>query len=426
MIRFFKDILSSKVRSFLANLSYSFIGFVIASSISIGTYVISGRVLGPKEFASYGLVLALVQIFSFPVQGMDVAIIRSIVLAKKKYNVGEAALSGFLFLLAIIVVSASLLYVSSSYISTFFHIPIILFDISISFMALLTIRVGLDSVIRATGGFRFQSLIKIGDAGISLVLFYVLYAFFSKSTYEYLILSLSAGALFSIISYSLAIVRTVPHLKMNMPLGIESWFYGKFGVLSAFGTILFLSIDKIVVDNRLGHFQLGIYSAYTIVSVSIAMQLSNIVMNVLFPEVAQRSDGRALMKQLSNIMVIGILPLFIFFTIVCIVLFSLFGKQYSLSLWLSVAMGLYATLTFLYTIYVNVFLSFGPRYFFFIAAQSVFGGLIFIALLWYLLPLIGLFAAPTSFAIVFMYFAALYFFWHKGYIGKHSGDMLHS
>ncbi|MCE9642728.1 MAG: oligosaccharide flippase family protein [Candidatus Andersenbacteria bacterium] len=426
MIRYFKDILSGNIRAFLANLSYSFIGFAIASLISISTYVISGRVLGPKEFASYGLVLALVQIFSFPVQGMDVAIIRSIVLAKKTYNVGEAALSGFLFLFGIIVASSGILYAVSSYASSFFQIPVFLFDISIGFMALLAVRVGLDSVIRATGGFRFQSLIKVGDAAISLGAFYILYELFNKHGYGNLIFSLSCGALFSIASYLIAILRTVPHLKINTAQGIQSWAYGKFGVLSAVGTILFLSIDKIVVEHRLGHVQLGIYSAYAVVSVSIAMQLSNIIMNVLFPEVAHRSDGRALMKQLSRIVIISIVPLFLFFTLVCIVLFSLFGKQYPLSIPLGMAMGMYATLTFLYTVYVNVFLSFGPKYFFFIAAQSVIGGSIFIGLLWYFLPSIGLFAAPFSFGIVFLYFAFLYFFWHKGYIGKHSSDILHS
>ena len=426
MIRFLKDMISGNIQAFLANLSYSFVGFAIASGISISTYVISGRVLGPKEFASYGLVLALVQIFSFPVQGMDLAIIRSVVLAKKTYNIGEAALSGFLFLLGIIVASSAILYAASSYVSSLFQIPVVLFDISIGFMALLAIRVGLDSVIRATGEFRFQSLIKMGDAGISLGTFYILYALFDKHGYGNLIFSLSCGALFSIASYVISVLRTVPHLKINISLGMQSWAYGKFGVLSAFGTILFLSLDKIVVDHRLGHFQLGIYSAYTVVSVSIAMQLSNIIMNVLFPEVAHRSDGRALMKQLSRIVIISIVPLFLFFTLVCIVLFSLFGKQYPLSIPLSLAMGMYATVTFLYTVYVNVFLSFGPKYFFFIAAQSVLGGLAFIALLWYLLPIIGLFAPPLSFSIVFFYFALLYFFWHKGYIGKHSSDMLHS
>lgn len=408
----FREKAGERMKAFRSNLTYSFGGYVLASAISLATYIIAGRVLGPHEFASYGLVLALSQLFNIPVQGMDLAIMRFTALADQKKK-GEIIASSFLVVVCIIVATTTLFLIISRFIGSITNISQDIVIASIVLTAVLVTKLTLDAAIRGLGAFKFQSIIRFFDACTTILVFTYAVLLAGYSTYLALIGSLIAGCCISIIIYVLYIVSHISNLTPRWNTAQESWEFGRLGIIAILGSILFLSIDKIVIHDRLGQTILGIYNAYATVSFMISMQISNILTNVLFPEAAKYPDRKKLFKKIGSVSKKLCIPLFICFAIGGYILLLFFGKKYPIDPTLVLGMALTATLYLIYNIYITVFLSFHSKVFFATAIHNAIGGAIYIVLLWTLLPTMQLIAVPFSFIVVSLYFFIVYRHWEK-------------
>ena len=65
-LKFFGHSMSDTMREFLGNLSWSFFGGVVAMGFLFLIDVMAGRILGPKEYGKYALMIAMANVFIIP------------------------------------------------------------------------------------------------------------------------------------------------------------------------------------------------------------------------------------------------------------------------------------------------------------------------------------------------------------------------
>lgn len=117
------------------------------------------------------------------------------------------------------------------------------------------------------------------------------------------------------------------------------------------------SLDKIFVGKFLGEANLGIYSAYIMVTVTFIAQLSLVIDNVLFPMVNKVEKKESVMKKIDKMAALLFIPAVLFIFVFASFMLNLFGKAYTINYWFVLAFSLVGFLQLLSTTYRNVVIS---------------------------------------------------------------------
>ncbi len=219
------------------------------------------------------------------------------------------------------------------------------------YTAILSIKVTFDIVIRGIEQFKRQAFGKVLEVCTVLIAFFLIFFVFRFKNFLGLLLVLNLGAITISIYYYLQLSKYLGKSDKNILR--QQLGEGKLFFISALLGTLFLSIDRIVVARYLGVNTLGIYSAYYFASFGVVSQLTQLFTNVFFP-VTSRLKDKSFTKKIDKLIVIGSIPLTIFFGLIMTMMLLIFGKDYPMNLWYIIGFSVFSMLYFFQGLYNTV------------------------------------------------------------------------
>jgi len=403
---------TTTMKEFMSNLSLSFVAYFLSNGILFIAILLAGRLLGPFEFGQYALVMAISQILIiFMLPGIETATMRQVALEYTDEKKMRATISsGLVFTTVTSLVVGMLAWFFASTIADYFSFSSSLFRIAIIVSLAMVARSFFDSVIRGKGEFKLQLRVKVLDSLIVFGIFILGYTFFVEPDYRLLIAGLVLGSTGSaFLFYRWSLDKFIEWGKVDFTVVSKLWHYARFAVFGGLGGVMLLSVDKILIGNVLGSETLGLYQAYSFASLQIAGQLAFVFLNVFFPAVVRQRDLTVVLRKIDKLIIFGLVPAFLFIVSFVYLILRLFSSEYELNSYLVIAMSVYSVFWFLTTIYLFLIASTGPDGLFYSSITGFLAGALYLAIVYYLIPSLGLFAPSVSFmfAFVFMFFAAL-------------------
>ncbi len=377
---FFGCEISGRMREFLQNLSWSFFGGIGAAVIMFGISVVAGRILGPEEYGKYGLVVAIASIFIIPMtMGIDTAVVhytaKEEAVEKKRRYLSSALLA----MPVLIGLTALFLFYFGEKLFFWFGVDFYLLKVIIVFAIFLSLKNIFDAFLKGLHLFKKQSFIRIGEA---IVMFMALCCFLfclqSFNFFNFLEVILVGYFFFIFLTF----LSTKKYFRFKVYLSeIKKIFsYGGYVIFGAISGILLNNLDKILINKYIGVEQLGIYNAYSTMSLLVVGQLMVIFVNVFFPMLSASGDKRVVLLKVNKIARLLFWPSFFLMCLVVVMGILLFGRQYPLDFLLVTEFSFLAVVIAYFTVLWWLLSSQGKWGVRFTAFNGIMAGLIFLSL----------------------------------------------
>lgn len=400
-IRVFGYGMSEAMVKFLRHLSWSFIGVLVATGLVSVANLVAGRLLGPIEYGRYALIVSIATIFIIPMTfGLDIA--NTYYIAKSKFDEEKdkyIATTLLVSLILIVISTVGILFLSN-YITRLLSVDIFLLHIILLFSILLVLRNVADSIVKGLHIFQFQALIRVGEATIVTVTFFMLLrsdALFNFRAYTF---AMMAGYVFFIV---FSLWKTRRRIGFTFAKVREMISYGKFALTGSVATVIFYSVDKILVNQYLGVEQLGLYNAYQTFSFLIVAQFSLFFINVFFPYMASMENTSAVLKRLNRLGTLLFVPVFVLMIVFIRIALALLGGKYQFDWLLACEFSFLATISaYYYGLWwlINAKSKSGIR---FTSLHGMIAGLMFIFLMVWFQQSLTLYSVVACMITVFLY-----------------------
>ena len=216
--------------------------------------------------------------------------------------------------------------------------------------------------------------------------------------YQYYIYAIVSGAaIFSIVTLYRLRWSLRPFDAKSLQLMLS---YGHIVLLGTVLSVVFNSLDKLIIAKYLGVAQLGIYSAYFMTSTNLIAQMTQVFNNVFFPAISQVSDTAYVEKM--NILVRRLfIPGGIILSGLLYGILLVFGRAYEPNIFLSISFGFLAILQIILTINASIITALSrallKKYYFWLYVVS-FCHIIFYGVLIY-------YGLISILALIFLFFA---------------------
>lgn len=338
--------MSSAMCRFLEHLSWSFFGVFVAIGLVSVVNVVAGRLLGPVEYGRYALIVSVATIFIIPMTfGLDVANTYYIAKSKVDEEKNRYIATTLLVSLGLIMASVGIISFFSTYIAWLFSVDTSLLYIILVFSIFLVLRNIADSIIKGLHVFQFQALVRVGEAVMVTVAFFVFLRFDTLFNFRAYVFAMVVGYMF----YTFfALWKTRRRIGFSFNRAREMISYGKFAITGSIATVVFYSVDKILVNRYLGVEQLGLYNAYQTFSFLLVAQFSLFFINVFFPYMASLEDTSSALKKLNQLGILLFVPVFLMLLIILRLALALLGGKYSFDWILACEFSFLATISAYY------------------------------------------------------------------------------
>lgn len=347
-LRIFGHEMGEEMRLFLRNLSWSFFGGIIASTLMMGVNIGIGRYFGPEEYGKYNIVLILSQFLLILIYlGTDVSSVKF--LSEKKDQLFRKSFfsSSFYFVLIMIFLSWISYFLFHSKIELYFGVDNQYLILGIFLGSALAIKGMVDGYLRSYFLFRFQAISRIIEAVIIIFCLFLTLWLLDIREYQYYIYVLSGGAgVFSLLALFRLRKNFVAFRWASLKLMLS---YGSVILAGAFLSIVFNSLDKIIVAKYLGVAQLGVYSAYFVTATSLVAQMTQVFNNVFFPAISQ-VENIAYVEKINTLIKWFFIPGGIFLSLVLYGIVLIFGDAYEPDIFLAMGFGFLAVFQIILTV----------------------------------------------------------------------------
>lgn len=299
--RLFGHAMSPAMAQFLRHLSWSALGGMIGSGLLFLTQATAGRVLGPEEFGRASLALTIGAITSIVVVlGMDLASGRAISRATTDAQRSSAITYSTAIVLAAAVFWSGVAVFAHGDIGHVLSAPgkVVLFGMW--YGAALGLRIVAERHIASLHDFRRQSMVRICEGGLAIVGFATL-AIATRQQYSDLLIALVLALAVSCVWYGLALRRYYHLGALREGASREMVSFGRLAFVGYLPPLVFLYLDKLLLQRELGAATLGLYTAYYLTSFGVTAQLAAITSNVLFPSLATIDDKGPLVRKVHRL-----------------------------------------------------------------------------------------------------------------------------
>lgn len=379
-LKLFQHEMSDHMIIFLKNISWSFIGGVIAAFIMFVVNIIAGRILGPIGYGKYSLVIALSSIaVLFLNFGIDAS---SIYFLSKTDNENDnkKIISTVTYSVLIFTPVFTLLWLLfSPYLANVFSTNKELVIVVIIYTIFLTFKNLFDAYLRGLNLFKKQAKTKIIEAVSVAFVFVFLIKTVAVIDFKIYIASLIFGIV-SVYIICSRILSKYLNIRNYSIKTIKHFFpYGLFVFLGGITSTLMFSADKIIANKYLSGREVGYYSAYFTVSMLVMSQLTSIFLNVFFPVLSSyKHDKNNILKKINKYYVVFFTPIFITISVSVRIFINLFGNQYPISWIYIIQFSLLSIINSYFTILWWLIATKGTRGIRFTSLTSVVGGTIFL------------------------------------------------
>jgi O-antigen/teichoic acid export membrane protein len=342
------------MKGFLGRLSWSFIGGIFAALVLFILHILAGRWLGPGEYGKYNLVFLMAQLFLVPmVLGLDVSVSRAV--ARFEDNAKEiqrSIASSFWVFTISLIASVGIFYIFKNSIAHLFSSTEDVMIVALIFSTALALKMFFDGVIKGLHLFRFQALVKVFEAVMIIIIFFVLYFVLNNERYTALVYAVALAGLFVVLMF---ISRLRGFFGKPCIKSIKSILqYAKFVVVGSIISLVLGYGDRFVVNRYFGQEELGIYSAYYTATILVISHLVVMTGNVFFPTLAKIGDKKGILQKVDRLFVVGFLPFAFGILLTGFVVLKLFGSAYELNLFTLLLFSCVASLQFFAFLYSNI------------------------------------------------------------------------
>lgn len=349
--------------NFLESVSWSFLGVFINSGIIFAINIFVGHFFGLESYGKYTFVLAVGYILSvLMLLGQDIVSVRYISRNKKNVSLQRAYLSGSFFVVfwSIVLVLFIGIFWSDA-LSSFFRIQKEMWLWAMLYAGAFSLKMMADSVFRAFHLFKIQAVGRIFES-ICVSVFLCLAVFFFKD-FGYLVCvgALSLGGVLFFLFGALILPQKFSVLQDTKRV-FGKFLYAANAWWTSLLSIATVTVDKLIVGYFFGVEMLGMYGAYTMASVVLVTQATNVFSNVLFPVVSERRDIQSVLQGIDKSTFIFFTPLTGVLLIVSSLVLELFGGQFLFSWMYLVLFSLSGSLQFFGGLYKNIAMARGKTF----------------------------------------------------------------
>ena len=166
------------MRKFLANLSWSFFGGVIASLAMLFVNVLGGRFMGPEQYGFYGLVLAVSQVLILlSLFGMDTAGLKLLSRDKTKEACSESMSTMTIFIGTLTAIIFLPIFIFAPFLGDLFNVGETFFVVVIAYSVVMVVRSMTDIFFRGLYFFREQFFSRMVEIFLVGCLFFITFFF---------------------------------------------------------------------------------------------------------------------------------------------------------------------------------------------------------------------------------------------------------
>lgn len=327
--RFFGMKITPEVYKFIKNLSWIFVGTVIAKFLLFIIHIVGGRALGETLYGRFNLIIALAAFLTIPIfLGMPGGIIKFTSEAKQLSRKKKIISTATIFVIPSIILFSIIYYLFRSVLGNLTKMEPILIKGTIVFTALWVLFSYSEAVLQALHKMKKLSIVMIGSMIAMFAVFIVLLPIF-KNVFLLYIPFMVNYFVFTLLT--LIIIRKFLKASFDFAIFKKLAHYGFYMLIITIASTFLGNVDKIMLNYFLQASEVGVYQAYFNSSIVAMGILWGIFIKVFFPTVSKFKDKKSILNRLNKLsmpVTVGLaifLPLFIFIVI------RLYG--YQLNLW---------------------------------------------------------------------------------------------
>jgi len=352
MISFYTKVFQKEpgplTRSFMKNLMYIFVGFIIAKALSVVFQIYTGRIIGPAEYGKFAYINSLAQILYTPMMfGIGTALVKYLSEKTDEDERRRIVSSGIALMLLFTLAFAGAFYVLAAPISYSASIAQNYVYAAIILAVLYSVWTASQKLLQGLMGMREISILNIIWSVVVLVTV-VLYTGAERTVYAPL-LAVSLG-------YVISSVVALPSLVRYFRPRIDAAWTRKllkFGFIAVWASLsvsMTTGINQIFINMFMDMADVGIYQAYHFSSVDVMSFFLTGFITVFFAESSRYKNKGALFSQLRKSM--KLMPLvFAAMLLISYSILLLYGRDYPISPLLLCLFALASVAAFLQGVY---------------------------------------------------------------------------
>jgi O-antigen/teichoic acid export membrane protein len=400
----FKEKMNPETQQFFTGTSYVAIGTLFGSLLTFVFSALAARILGPTNFGNLALVTAVTVIVVVP---MVICLQGGLKYAAEAEDdsVRSRIISTYSLQTALLTVGSIAIFVLfSAQLSKVLGISAEIYLFAIAYGATSAFFVLTTVLLRSLFKIRAVALINALQSVIVLAAFLIFISVNMRSW---------QAALFSLYIGNAAIATIlVVYLRQYIKLQYD-WLWSRkllsYAVFALPGGIAgaFMGVDRILINKFITTAAVGIYNAYYLPSITIAVALWSIVNVAFFPLASKSRNKLRIFRNVSKAAPYLAAVLLPSFVLIEFVIFILYGQQYPFSAELGLLFAFAATACFFYQCYSYVIASEGTSGAKVNTLSSVIAFIVLVGLDVVLIPIIGLSGAAV--ALIFAYMTGVFY-----------------
>jgi O-antigen/teichoic acid export membrane protein len=397
----FERKMGNEARNFILSTSPVGIGTLFGALLTLAFTALAARILGPGNFGNLGLLTTIGSILGLSMLVVHTAMMKYGAEARDHF-IRVSIISTAYVLVALFTVTSTGTYILfSAPLSHLFGVPAELFFFALFLAVAVTFYQLTMSSLRTLLKMRAYALLTAAQSAILLAAF-LTFTSSGPGVWE--------SAAYSLyLSYAAISFILVIYLRDYIKLRFEQSWAKKimhYSFLALPGAVAgcFMGVDRILINMFMTTADVGIYNAYYLPSISIAIMLWSIINAPFFPYASKSNDKLAILRDVSKAAPYAAASLLPSFLLLEWIIFVLYGRQYPFSWEIALFFSIAALAGFFYQCFSYLMASEGTHG----AKANTLSSIIALAALIgfdvVLIPLIGILGAAIG--LIFAYLTA--------------------
>ena len=321
----FKERLGHQTAELFLSMSYAGIGTLFGAALTFIFLILGARILGPQEFGDLSLVMSISLIAAI---SMGLNLVATVNYASGTHNdsvrttiISTSSIEALLLITASTAVFALL----SPQLSYLLGVSAAVFLFAVAYGVAVTCYTLALNFLRVLFSMKAYALSAAAQSVVCLALFLALVTNGMKSWQ-------SAAYALSVSNLAVSLI-VIYYVRAHLTRQFD-WYWAQkimrysFFAVPGLIAVAFMGLDRILINIFMTTAAVGLYNAYFLPSITIALTLWGIVNTTFFPYASRSKDKLALLLKINKVtpyLAIVLVPL-----IVCaeVIAFVLYGHQY--------------------------------------------------------------------------------------------------
>jgi len=400
----FKEKMGDEARKLVLGTSYVGIGTLIGSLLTLAFSIIAARALGPDNFGVLGLITTLGTILAISMIAASTPMIKYGSEVPDHFVQVSIISTSYILIALVTAASIGIYALFSAPLSYLFGVPTELFFFALFLAVTSTLYQLTTNSLRVFFKMRAYALLTAAQSVVLLVAFLI---FISNDMKSWELAAYSYYLSYAVIGFILVIyLRDYITLRFDRSWAKKIVHYSLLALPGGVAAT-FMGIDRLLINKFMTTADVGIYAAYFLPSITVAVLLWMIINAAFFPYASKSDDKLAILRRINKAAPYLAVLLAPSVLLLQWIIFFFYGRQYPFSWEIAFFFAIAATIAFFYQALSWLMASEGTRG---AKVNTISSIIALIALVGFdvvLIPLIGILGAAIT--LIFAYLiAALY------------------